>query len=427
MRVLLLGASGLIGSAVLARLVSDGHEVIGIARRPGAARPNVKWQSMDIAQAVRPDDWRPLLENADAVANCAGVLQSGGGQDVRGVHVEGIAALYEACETAGVRRIVHVSALGADDVRTPFSESKRKGEETLTRRDLDWVILRPSVVLGRPAYGGSALIRGLAALPVHLEFPQTGPLQVVQLADLVETVAFLLRPGAPARLVLDVAGPGRLSLDEVVRVYRRWLRFPPARSVRLPAVLLRAGCRVGDLLRVLGWRPPIGTTAWRELERGAAGDPGPWQAATGITPVSLEAALAREPVSVQERWFAVLYILRPVILVVLVLFWVLTGLISLGPGWDRGREYLLAGGVPIGVASAGVIAGAVADILIGIGIAFCRTARLALCAAVWLSLFYMVAGTIILPELWSDPVGPMLKIWPVIVLVLVALSTLTDR
>jgi uncharacterized protein YbjT (DUF2867 family) len=363
----------------------------------------------------------------DAVVNCAGVLQSGGGQDVRGVHVEGIAALYEACEAAGVRRIVHVSALGADDVRTPFSASKQEGETVLTRRDLDWVILRPSVVLGRAAYGGSALIRGLAALPVHFELPQTGPLQVVQLDDLVETIAFFLRPGAPARLVLDVAGPERLSLGEVVRAYRAWLRFPPARVLRLPAPLAHAGCRTGDMVRALGWNLPVGTTASRELERGAAGDPGPWQAVTGITPQSLEAALAREPASVQERWFAMLYVLKPVIFAVLVLFWVLTGLVSLGPGREPGREYLLAGGVPAALASAGVIAGALADILVGIGIAFRRTARHALYAAFWLSLFYMVAGTLILPELWSDPVGPMLKIWPVMALVLVALATLTDR
>ena len=139
------------------------------------------------------------------------------------------------------------------------------------------------------------------------------------------------------------------------------------------------------------------------------------------------AALAREPASVQERWFAMLYVLKPVIFAVLVLFWVLTGLVSLGPGWEPGREYLLAGGVPAALASAGVIAGALADILVGIGIASRRTARHALYAAFWLSLFYMAAGTLILPELWSDPVGPMLKIWPAMALVLVALAILTDR
>ena len=68
-------------------------------------------------------------------------------------------------------------------------------------RNLDWVILRPSVVVGRQAYGGSALFRGLAALPILPRLAGTGPLQIVQLDDLVRTVLFFLQPDAPSRLV----------------------------------------------------------------------------------------------------------------------------------------------------------------------------------------------------------------------------------
>ena len=89
--------------------------------------------------------------------------------------------------------------------------------------DLDWIILRPSVVVGRPAYGGSALFRGLASLPVLPVMPNTGLLQVVQLDDVADTVLFFLAPGAPTRLALDLAGPEQLPFTEVVRKYRRWL------------------------------------------------------------------------------------------------------------------------------------------------------------------------------------------------------------
>ncbi|HET7608557.1 MAG TPA: DoxX-like family protein, partial [Gammaproteobacteria bacterium] len=61
------------------------------------------------------------------------------------------------------------------------------------------------------------------------------------------------------------------------------------------------------------------------------------------------------------------------------------------------------------------------------GIAFRRTARGALWAAIGLSIFYMIAGTLVLPALWLDPVGPMLKIWPIIALNLVALAVVEDR
>jgi len=424
MRVLLLGASGLIGGAVLARLAAQGRDIIGIARRRGAALEGVRWECLDLARATDAKRWLGLLDGVDAVVNCAGVLA---GDDARAVHADAVAALAEACERAGVRRFVHVSAIGADrDSVSGFSATKKAGDDALAARDLDWVILRPAVVVGRPAYGGSALMRGLAALPVLPVLPDSGPLQIVQLDDLVDTIVYFVEPTSPARLAIDVAGPDRLALDDVVEAYRRWLRLEPARRVRVPRWLAALMYRLGDLVGLLGWRTPIRSTARRELARGAVGDPTRWTETTGIVPQSLAQALAAEPASVQERWFARMYFLKPVVFAIFAAFWIGTGLISLGPGWDVGIEYMQRGGVGA-FAAPGIIAGALADIVIGIGIAIRRTARVALWAALAISVFYLVAGTVILPELWADPIGPMMKIWPILALNLVALAIVDDR
>ena len=111
--------------------------------------------------------------------------------------------------------------------------------------DLDWIILRPSVVVGRPACGGSALFHGLAALPVLPVTPNTGLLQVVQLDDVADTVLFFLSPGTPARLTLELAGPEQLPFTEVVRKYRRWLGWSEPRIVHLPAWVAGAPYRLG--------------------------------------------------------------------------------------------------------------------------------------------------------------------------------------
>ena len=74
-----------------------------------------------------------------------------------------------------------------------------------------------------------------------------------------------------------------------------------------------------------------------------------------------------------------------------------------------------------------VIAGGLADLAIGIAIAFRRSARAGLYAALAISLFYAVAGTAVRPDLWIEPLGPMLKIWPIVALNLVALAMLKDR
>jgi uncharacterized protein YbjT (DUF2867 family) len=429
-RVLLLGATGLIGAAVAARLTAAGHEVTGVSRSTGQATrrvPAARWVRLDMRRAIRPIDWAPHLGGIDAVVNCAGVLQDGARDSTALVHRDAPAALWRACEVAGVKRIVQMSALGAGTGgSTEFLRTKQDGDRLLEASQLDWVILRPSVVVGRQAYGGSALFRALATLPLLPRFPDAGPLDVVQLDDVAQTVVRMLEPGAPSGVVLELAGPERLTVAQVIGGYRRWLGWRPAREIGLPGWLLAIGWRAGDVLSWLGWRPPMRTTARRELARGSTGDNRAWIEATGIQPRALAAALAAEPAGVQERWFARLYLLKPLMLAVFAAFWLLTALVSLGPGFGIGAGLMREAGLGW-LSGPAVVAGSLADLVIGVGILFRRTARPALIAALVLSLFYALAGTLLLPRLWAEPIGPMLKIWPILVLNLVCLAMLDDR
>jgi len=333
-----------------------------------------------------------------------------------------------AAERAAVNRFIHFSAMGMDRAQpTPFSRSKFAGDRIVEHSGLDWVILRPSVILGRPAYGGSALMRGLAALPLLTRFADTKPIQPVQLDDVVDTVILMLEPDAPSRVALELAGPDVMMLEDVVRSYRDWLGRRPATSFSLPDWLMSVVYAAGDVAGWFGWRPPVRSTARLEMQRGAVGDNSRWIKMSKIEPQALSAALQSTPASIQEKWFANLYLLKPLVFGVFALFWIATGLISLGPGWQYGMEIMREGGVAPPAASAAIIAGAVADIVIGFGIAFRRTARIALWAAIGISLAYAVIGTVLVPRLWIDPLGPMLKIWPIIVFNLIALAILEDR
>ena len=430
MRILLLGATGLIGTAVAARLQADGHEVIGVTRSlDSLARrvPVTRWLTFDLRAMTRAEDWASHLAGIDAVVNCAGALQDSRRDDVGRVHRDAPAALWRACESAGVQRVVHFSAIGVDrGGTTPFSRSKAQGDEALAQSPLEWVILRPSVVVGAAAYGGSALFRGLAALPFRPRLPEAGPVDVVQLDDVVETVARLLQPDAPSRVALELAGPERLAFPEIVAAYRHWLGWRPAREIGVPGVLLGLAWRLGDLVARFGWRPPIRSTARRELVRGATGDGAEWVRLTGIRPQALGEALAARPASVQERWFARLFLLKPLALFTFAVFWLMTGFVSLGPGWDRAVAVMEA--TPAARwAELSVAGGALADLAIGTAILFRRTARLALIAALATTLLYLLLGTILAPWLWADPLGPMMKVWPILVFNLLCLAILDDR
>ena len=429
MRILLIGAGGFIGQAVAARLAHQGHLVVAVGRTFVAAEiQRFERVCLDLRRMLAEDAWLPHLKDIDAVINCAGVLQDNDRDATAAVHAEAPKALFKACETAGVRRVIHLSAIGVDrETPTAFSMTKRQGEAALKATTLEWVILRPSVVVGQGAYGGSALFRGLAALPIVPRMRQAGQLQIVQLEDLVRTIVFFLGRTAPTRIELDIAGPDRLTFDEVVAAYRAWLGWKPALRIALPQWLMSVLFRVGDFVGVLGWRAPIRTTAQREIVRGAIGDPGPWTSATGITPTGLTTALAAEPATVQEKWFARLYLLKPAAFAVFSLFWITTAVMSLGPGWDIGVALMEEGGVSGLSAKLTVVAGALADVCIGLGIAWRRTTRPALWAAFALSLVYVVIGTLLVPRLWIDPLGPMLKIWPVLALNLMLLAILEER
>src|SRR5437763_1924186 len=178
MKIVIIGGTGLIGSAVEARLSSRGHVVVSMSRRAGRLSANNV--SIDISNATTPSFWLPHLAGADAVVNCAGVLQDGPADSTAMVHHRGVATLFAACEQLQIRRVIHFSAIGVDrETPSAFSTTKLSGDKALMERDLDWVILRPSVVIGRPAYGASALMRGLAALPAIAVMRGTGQLPLV--------------------------------------------------------------------------------------------------------------------------------------------------------------------------------------------------------------------------------------------------------
>lgn len=428
MRILVTGAYGFIGSAVTARLVAGQHEVIGLGRdvtRAAEQLPAVRWISLDIAKAKRAEDWLSHIDGVDAVVNCAGVLQDGAGDDVRAVHVDGTLALFEACKRAGVRRIVHISAIGVES-DTVFATTKREADDALMKSGLDWIVLRPSIVVGRNVYGGTALIRALASLPLLPLGPRDPMLQPVQVGELAEAVAYFLRPEAPARNLLEVAGPERIALSEVIAQYRRWLGYRPAKVIRVPAFLEALPFRLGDFAGLLGWRPPLRMTALRQLRRDVVGDHKGWTSATGIQATALAEALARDPASVQERWFARLFLLKPALIGGLALFWIATGAIALGPAREAGTALLVQAGFGMHAVSAAV-GGAILDMIVGAGIAVRRTARVALWVSIAVSLGYLFLSSLLLPALWSDPLGPLVKIVPVLLAAFATLAILDDR
>jgi uncharacterized protein YbjT (DUF2867 family) len=381
MRVLIAGAYGLIGAACLGRLRLEGHELIGAGRDIAQAPrrfPYARWIAADFKNLTIPESWHELLLGVDAVVNCVGALQDGARDDLRRVHVDAPAALFTACEQKGIRRVIHMSAVGAGPRgASAFARTKGQTESDLAARDLDWVILRPGLVLAHGVYGGTALLRAAAAVPFVTPVPAAKPIHIVAIEDVAETVAWALRANAPGRLTLDLVHPEPQTLAAIAASQRSWLGLRPQPVTTLPPVISAVTARVADALSWLGWRSPMRTTAIAQLAEGINGNPAGWIAATGIRPKSLDDVLALYPANVQDRWFARLYLMKPLAIAVLAAFWIASGIVALGPGWDGATAIVRDAGATAAIATIAAAAGAVIDIVLGIAVLIRRTCRAA--------------------------------------------------
>jgi uncharacterized protein YbjT (DUF2867 family) len=425
MRVLLLGAGGFIGRQILAELLSAGHDVLGVVRRSYALKeafPSARLGSLDLAEAVTVDSWSSHLAGVEIIVNCAGVLR---GRGMVPVHVDMPRALYAAARTAQVRRVVLISAISARaDVATDYARSKLAGEAVLRESGLGWTILRPSLVHGEGSYGGTSLARGLSALPFLVPLPGDGrqPFSPIHVRDMARTVRIVCEDERFAGRMLEPVGPDTISLAEILMIYRRWLGFGAAMQVRIPMSLMWGMARIGDLVG----SGPVSTNSLAQTLAGNAGDGQAFEQAIGFRPRGLVETLRRRPAQVQDRWHARLYFVAPTIRAVLVILWLASAWLGLLHGYEAARA--VTGGLGLAESSAEPLrlAGSLIDLAMAAMVLGDRIGRWATMAQLAVITGYTILISAALPALWLDPLGPLLKNMPILVLVLVH-GAIADR
>lgn len=427
MNILILGATGFIGSAILARLLAEGHAVTGLGRNPAKARqrfPGARWIAADLVRLARPEDFTPLIEGMDAVINCAGALQDGQADDLHATQQRAMIALYEEAKRRGRPLIVQISARtdgAAADL--PFLKTRRQADEALKASGLPHVIFRPALVIGRNAHGGTALLRALAALPLIQPLVHARqPVEAVAMDDVTKAVSMALSGDIHSGSDLTLASGEGATLADLVALHRGWLGLPKARIVPLPALIARPLSGLADLAGRLGWRSPLRSTAMAVMSEGVIGDrlkPPPF----AFTPIVR--TLAEKPSGVQDLWFARLYLLKPFAILTLALFWLLSGLIPLfGPSAAAAHFVPF---MPASVAMVLLLLTCALDVVLGLAVLYRPYARRALLGMLAVSLAYLGGGTLLEPGLWLDPLGPYVKVLPSLTLTLATLAILDER
>lgn len=419
MKVFITGANGFIGSHLVADLLAHGQEVVGAVRDPDgfAARfPGTRAIACDLNRDLLAEAWVPRLTGVDAVVNCAGVMQSTRRQDIHAIHTRAPVALFEACVRAGVQRVIQVSAISVD-AKTDYAESKRRADERLQQLDLEWVVLRPSLVYAQGSYGGTSVLRGLAAAPGMVPVVGSGaqPFTPIAIDDLARTVRVALETNRLVRRVVAPVGPEHLTQLEMLLKLRRWLGFGEATPFHIPAWHARLAAWLGSRIGAVS----VNSNALAQLEHGNAGDPSAFQQAVGFTPASFDDWHSRHPAQVQDRWHARLTYLRPLISLMLAALWLgsgLTGVLATPAEYGLVAERLgltvYGGGwLGLGLGAFDMVVGAL--VLLGWRPGLLGVVQLLAVAG------YTLGLSLLVPELWLDPFGPLLKNLPILALIAV--------
>ena len=289
--ILLTGATGTVGSALLRRLTAADEPVRCLVRDPrrlGSERVRVQIALGDLAQ---PASFRNALRGVTRVVHLAASIRDQPGASIEELNGVATMRLLRAAEQADVERFVFFSALGASEIsRARFFRAKALAERAVEASPLDTTVVAPSIVYA-PGDPWLTLLKRFSYLPA---MPVAGSgkarYQPIWAEDVAAAVtAILAEPAGADRERIELAGPETLTYNQIARIALRALGRP-RRLAHVPLSLVRAG------LTAAGWVAGSSVFAtWDEVQlleipmttaRGAAD-----AASLGVSPASMPAAL----------------------------------------------------------------------------------------------------------------------------------------
>lgn len=422
MRILITGATGFIGSALLSALQKNGHTLLACVHRAEKNRlpAGVEIEQVDYMRDTDESIWRPRLIGVDVVINAVGILRETPHARFDVLHHLAPQALFKACEGAGVKRVIQISALGADDAATSrYHRSKKAADDVLRASALDWTILQPSVVFGAGGASTQMFLR-MASLPLT---PLVGRgdqrMQPIHIDDLCTLVLKLIEQPLGIRQTIAAVGPQAVSMREMLGAYRATMGMGPLRTLSTPLPLMRLAARMGDVLHA----GALSTETLGMLLRGNTASSQAINAILGHAPRALAGFIPpREAhafrLQAQNSW------LRPLVLTSIAVMWVGAGLVSWFYARDEGIALLAKIGFSPSIATPALIAAC--GLNIGLGFAtLLKPGRRLWVLQLGIMMFYTGALSLAAPSLWADPFGPLLKNLPIAALLIGLAATET--
>ena len=222
-RIVILGGTGFVGTALVPRLAADGHALLLLSRNRQAQRHATMGRNVTVvtADVHDPATLRRHIAGADTVINLVGILNESGRNTFERVHVALPSSVIEACTETGVRRLHHMSSLQAGQGASKYLRTRGEAEALVKDSMLDWTIYEPSTLFG-PGDGlvsrFDALLRLAPAMPLPRPNAKITPVYV---GDVVEAIARCVAdPSISVRQTFELYGPEVWRLLDLVRAIR---------------------------------------------------------------------------------------------------------------------------------------------------------------------------------------------------------------
>jgi len=260
MNVLVTGGDGFVGRHLCRELDERGHDVTALSRDPDptALPDGVETVAGDVMDRSSIE---PALEGVDVLVNLVALsplfIPTGGNEMHERIHLGGTENLVAAAEDEGVERFVQMSALGADPAgSTHYIRAKGRAEEVVRESDLEWVIVRPSVIFG----DGGEFVGFTKKLTPPLVAPLPGGgktrFQPIWVEDLAPMLADCVVDDERAGEVYELGGPEQLTLKQIAKLVRGRVAVVP-----VPMALAGVGLSIGGAIPGF----PMGRDQYRSL------------------------------------------------------------------------------------------------------------------------------------------------------------------
>lgn len=246
-KVLVVGGSGFVGSAIVRRLSAQGAKVLVPTRRRERSKHLILLPGVEVVEADVNDDatLRTLVSGMDAVVNLVGILHGDSGSPYgkafKSAHVDLPRRIGEACAAAGVPRLIHMSALGVSpDAPSMYLRSKAAGEEAVkaAARGVALTLFRPSVIFGSDDRFTNLFATMQRVLWVLSLGGADARLQPVHVEDVARAMVGAIDNPATFGRTYDLAGPTVLTLKEIIQCVGR-ISGHSKPVIALPAGLAR--------------------------------------------------------------------------------------------------------------------------------------------------------------------------------------------